>query len=360
MLTQSKTRSSAELRSRVRLALGIARGLQYLHKMRALHLDLKPQNVLMFGDDDELKLCGFGISHFAEHTKTCQAALPMKVKRNDLQRNYFVIAATDVYGLGGVLHAMIAAPHSPDRCSSVRETLKLYEGCCDSVPTSVLRPLAGYRIEHLSSAVATSAMSRVWGSMLRTKRLMSDEQLAVKRAYHGGQSPSAARSSGEHGFMRSSPLNARFFGHGIYVTNNAEDTCRYACPAEAGPGAVVVCRACVPSTNFVSRFRVPSIVHRREPYVYCDGPSLLEAVNRDEYSSQELKLDCQTVRMTEAPPGSPTQATEPHPNRVKSMSRSVVQYLRRFKRAISARLAFLNAKQGWKERLGVDETTLGE
>ena len=54
----------------VRWALDIANGLQYLHSLSPpiLHLDLKPQNVLLF-DDDTAKLCDYGIAHASLSTQ---------------------------------------------------------------------------------------------------------------------------------------------------------------------------------------------------------------------------------------------------------------------------------------------------
>ena len=142
-----------------------------------------------------------------------------------------------------------------------------------SAPTSLLRPLVGYRItsiELLSSAscaAATSALSRMWGSATQHEdEDLSSEQLAVRRVFdellresggasmivYHGCSASAARSIAEHGFVRSSQRDNGYFGRGIYATPNAEYACQYATAAADWVGAVVMCRACVPTAYYVT------------------------------------------------------------------------------------------------------------
>ena len=94
----------------VRWALDVANGLQYLHTLTSpiLHLDLKPQNVLLF-DDGTAKLCDFGIAHIAKHTLTRQTvaqfsdhyAAPEQFAQAPIS------TATDIYALGSVLFEMI-------------------------------------------------------------------------------------------------------------------------------------------------------------------------------------------------------------------------------------------------------------
>ena len=145
------------------------------------------------------------------------------------------------------------------------------KGPCAS--TGFLCPLVGYRIssiELLSSATcaaATSALSRMWEARPRhSDSAMSNEQLAVQRVFdallresgggsmivYHGCSASAARSIAEHGFVKSSLRDDGYFGRGIYATPNAEYACLYASATAEGPGAVVMCRACVPSVYCVT------------------------------------------------------------------------------------------------------------
>ena len=94
----------------VRWALDIVNGLQYLHSLTPpmLHLDLKPQNVLLF-DDGTAKLCDFGISHIVKHTVTRQtvAQFSPHYAAPEQFAQAPISAATDIYALGGVLFAMI-------------------------------------------------------------------------------------------------------------------------------------------------------------------------------------------------------------------------------------------------------------
>ena len=142
----------------------------------------------------------------------------------------------------------------------------------DLSAANLLHPLVGYRIssiELLSSApcaAATSALSRMWATAVQHEQDLSSEQLAVRTVFdallresggaslivYHGCSASAARSIAEHGFVKSSLRDDGYFGRGIYATPNAEYACQYATAAADWVGAVVMCRACVPTAYFVT------------------------------------------------------------------------------------------------------------
>ncbi len=136
----------------VRWALDIAHGVQYLHSLAPpmLHLDLKPQNVLLF-DDDTAKLCDFGIAHIMKHTVTCQTAPQCSLRYAAPEQFAIkpVSEAADIYGLGGVLFAMITKSEPWDGLTMFQLVGKLATGTQLSLPS----PLPAQCPESLAAIV---------------------------------------------------------------------------------------------------------------------------------------------------------------------------------------------------------------
>ena len=113
----------------VRWALDIAHGLQYLHSLTppVLHLDLKPQNVLLF-DDDTAKLCDFGVV-------TCETPCSPRYAAPEQFATKPVCEAADIYGLGGVLFSMITKSEPWDGLSMLQICGKLMSDTPPSLPS---------------------------------------------------------------------------------------------------------------------------------------------------------------------------------------------------------------------------------
>ena len=124
----------------VRWALDIAYGVQYLHTCSSpvLHLDLKPQNVLLF-EDNTAKLCDFGIAHIMKHTATRQTAMQYSPQYAAPEQfdEAPVCEAADVYGLGGVLFTMITKSEPWNGLSMLQISKKLGKDITPSLPSSL-------------------------------------------------------------------------------------------------------------------------------------------------------------------------------------------------------------------------------
>ncbi|CAK7344620.1 unnamed protein product [Dovyalis caffra] len=105
----SKTGESLEWPVRYKIALGVARGLHYLHKCckhRIIHRDIKASNVLI-GLDYEPQITDFGLAKWLPNKVTHHAVIPIEGTFGYLAPEYFmhgiVDEKTDVFSFGVLL-----------------------------------------------------------------------------------------------------------------------------------------------------------------------------------------------------------------------------------------------------------------
>lgn len=111
----------------LKVALGVARGLDYLHReKKLLHGDMKSYNILIKGDYDEIKICDFGVSMALlpdglaaapdNFVGTSVWSAPEVVGLSDGP----VSSKVDIFAFGLVLWEMIALeiPHTDDLAES--------------------------------------------------------------------------------------------------------------------------------------------------------------------------------------------------------------------------------------------------
>lgn len=93
------------LRARLIAFLQVLDAVRHAHARLVLHADLKPGNILV-GDDGRVKLLDFGIARLL-HTQGPRAFTP-GLAAPEQQRGEVLTVAADVYGLGGVLAALVS------------------------------------------------------------------------------------------------------------------------------------------------------------------------------------------------------------------------------------------------------------
>lgn len=93
------------LRARLIAFLQVLDAVRHAHARLVLHADIKPGNILV-GQDGRVKLLDFGIARLL-HTAGPRAFTP-GLAAPEQQRGEVLTVAADVYGLGGVLAALVA------------------------------------------------------------------------------------------------------------------------------------------------------------------------------------------------------------------------------------------------------------
>ncbi|XP_042493982.1 probable receptor-like serine/threonine-protein kinase At5g57670 isoform X2 [Macadamia integrifolia] len=123
------TSKSLEWTVRYKIAIGVARGLHYLHKgckRRIIHRDIKASNVLL-GPDFEPQIADFGLAKWLPTQWTHHSVVPIEGTFGYLAPEYFmhgiVDEKTDVYALGVLLLEIITGRRPVD---SSRQSLLLW------------------------------------------------------------------------------------------------------------------------------------------------------------------------------------------------------------------------------------------
>jgi serine/threonine-protein kinase len=103
-----------EVRRALQIALGVADALVYAHQRqpRVLHLDLKPTNVLVQGDTDQVKVTDFGLASVltkpgARPTGTREYMAPEQAEGDGPDER------ADLYSLGVLLYEMLVGKRPP-------------------------------------------------------------------------------------------------------------------------------------------------------------------------------------------------------------------------------------------------------
>ncbi|XP_077216402.1 protein kinase superfamily protein [Tasmannia lanceolata] len=172
---------------RYKIAIGVARGLHYLHKCckhRIIHRDIKASNVLL-GPDFEPQISDFGLAKWLPKQMTHHSVVPIEGTFGYLAPEYFmhgtVNEKTDVFAFGVLLLEIITGRRPVDE--SMQSLLLWAKPFIESGNIAELADpkLRGkYDIEQMQSLVLTASycvrQSSTWRpSMSQVLQLMTDD-----------------------------------------------------------------------------------------------------------------------------------------------------------------------------------------
>lgn len=90
----------------LRIANGIAHGMEYLHKCNVVHRDLKPENVLL-GENFEVRIADFALSRTSQSLTINVVGTPAYMSPELIQSGK-ASCASDVYSFGVMLYELLS------------------------------------------------------------------------------------------------------------------------------------------------------------------------------------------------------------------------------------------------------------
>ncbi|XP_058839597.1 serine/threonine-protein kinase 17A, partial [Topomyia yanbarensis] len=159
----------------------ILRALHHLHKQSIAHLDLKPQNILLSGNDveDGLKLCDFGIARIVEDTGKIYEILgtPDYVAPEVLHYEPLSLK-TDIWSIG-VLTYVLLTGCSPFGGDNKQETFLNITKCLLTFPEELFEEVSMDAIDFIQSALRIKPKERPTVKECLEHRWLKEDSVSV-------------------------------------------------------------------------------------------------------------------------------------------------------------------------------------
>jgi hypothetical protein len=137
-LNQHLARYRGDLKAAARLVATAARAVHHAHQRQLLHRDLKPGNILL-DDGGQPHVADFGLAKRlggeGEASQSVVAGTPEYMAPEQARNDPRLTTAVDVYGLGGILYALLTG-HPPFRGQSLWETLRQVQSQEPTLPSA--------------------------------------------------------------------------------------------------------------------------------------------------------------------------------------------------------------------------------
>jgi serine/threonine protein kinase/Tfp pilus assembly protein PilF len=195
--------SESSLAEKLRLFVRVCTAIAYAHKVRVVHRDIKPRNILVTADG-EVKLLDFGIaklldSEGANETVDSVAGRLMmtpKYASPEQVRGMPATTASDIYSLGVLLYELLTAEHPFHNANPSPE--ELTRAICEETPLSPSAVLENRNLE-IKERISSELDCIVLKAMRKNpaERYASAAELAaeIERVLNGQQAVATASFS---------------------------------------------------------------------------------------------------------------------------------------------------------------------
>ena len=124
--------------TRKKLFLQLLDAMEYLHSFQLVHRDLKPQNLMVTRNGNNLKLIDFGLSNADDYAPTGQVGGTLSYMSPEQLRGAPTDCRSDIYSLGKLL-SLLCPNYAHVIRTCMRENMRLRYSSCAALRKALLR-----------------------------------------------------------------------------------------------------------------------------------------------------------------------------------------------------------------------------